>query len=94
MEAALSVAVVFLLNVVWVAVSRIIRLKKDLEWWRNESIRLNNEVGKWRSVASECQQKANKLIQERAESIAGYMAQLKRSICEMDSKCPLNNKEE
>ena len=89
------------LGCVWVLVilcavlgGRVHRLSKDLEWWRSEAMRLNNEVGKWRSVASECQQKANKLIQERAESIAGYMAQLKRSICEMDSKCPLNNKED
>lgn len=90
----LSICVWVLVILCVVLGGRVHRLSKDLEWWRNESIRLNNEVGKWRSVASECQQKENKLIQERAESIAGYMAQLKRSICEMDSKCPLNNKEE
>ena len=39
----LSFLVVGLLCVTVIACGRITRLAKDLEWWRNEAIRLNNE---------------------------------------------------
>lgn len=39
----LSFLVVGLLCLTFIACGRITRLVKDLEWWRNEAIRLNNE---------------------------------------------------
>lgn len=39
----LSFLVVGLLCVTVIACGRITRLTKDLEWWRNEAIRSNNE---------------------------------------------------
>ena len=72
MGVALCIGFVVAMCISLVAIGRIIRLEKDLEWWRNECIRLDNEVGKWRSVACEYQQKAKKLIQEQSETIAGY----------------------
>lgn len=73
---------------------RVHKLSKELAWWRDEAMRLNNENAKLYSVACELQQKLDRPKQEQSETIAGYIAQLKRSVCEMDSKCPLKDKEE
>lgn len=91
----ISLVCVWVLVILCVVLNgRVCRLEKELNWWREEAMRLNNENAKLCSVAGELQQKLDRLKQEQPETIAGYMAQLKRSICEMDSKCPLNDKEE
>lgn len=39
----LCVAVVVLLCILYVASGRILSLEEELEWWRNEAIKLNNQ---------------------------------------------------
>lgn len=50
----LSFLVVGLLCTTLIACGRIVRLAKDLEWWRNEAIRLNSEIPKRDSKGRYC----------------------------------------
>lgn len=84
---------------VWVLVilcgvlgGRVHCLTNDLAWWREEAMSLSKKESEWCRVSLELQQKLEKLMQERPETLAGYIAEVKRSICEMDDKCPLKDK--
>ena len=43
MGVALCIGFVVAMCISLVAICRISRLEKDLEWWRNEAIKLNNQ---------------------------------------------------
>ena len=51
----LCVAVIVLLCVIYVASGRIITLEDEVEWWRNEAIKLNNHKDKEESLWAESQ---------------------------------------
>ena len=88
----LSICVWALVMLCVILVGRVHCLTNDLAWWREEAMSLSKKESEWRRVSLELQQKLEMLMQERPETLAGYIAKMKRSICKMDDKCPLKDK--